>query len=285
MENKVFTTPILEHYKSKIDGVIKVKYKDNIKFNICKISYEEFYDGRYQYIFEPYYDVLDALSPHMSQGIPGLNLDKRKKIYYRVNKIPSFISERTMREDRENLKEELDKVCMGEYNPLEWLIRTDSEYSGDNLIVERYRMPKKISKVNQNDLMYGDIFENLEWLDEDVHIHANQLLWLIGSGVDIEDKRLKINHKNRAGALKVLIHQYDLANKKIKEVELEEEVKEEQTHKKGRGKTEIDDFIMEEVIKELELKIINVSEAMKIMNVRSKSTMQRRIREYKQNKR
>ena len=89
----MYTTPLEGQYKSKIEGVIKIKYRENIKLNICKITYELHYDGSYQYIFEPYYDVLDALPSTMSQGIPGLNLEKRQKLYYRVNKIPSFISE------------------------------------------------------------------------------------------------------------------------------------------------------------------------------------------------
>ena len=40
-------------------------------------------------------------------------------------------------------------------------------------------------------------------------------------------------------------------------------------------------IIMEEIIKELELKIINISEAMRLMHVNTASTLQRRIREYK----
>ena len=102
--------------------------------------------------------------------------------------MPSFIKERAISEDREDFKTELEKVCMKAYNPLEWLIRTDTEYSGDNLIVERYRLPKKISRINYNDLMYGDILEHMEELDKDVESRANQLLKIIGSGVIINEE-------------------------------------------------------------------------------------------------
>lgn len=284
MNNKVYTTPLEGQYTSKIEGVIKVKYRDDIKFNICKITYELYDDNQYQYIFEPFYDVLDALPQKMSQGIPGIDLEKRKQFYYRVNKTPSFIKERTMGEDRENLKEELDKVCMSEYNPLEWLIRTDSEYSGDNLIVERYRMPRKITKINYNDLMYGDTINDLEELDKDVYVRGNQLLLIIGSGVIIDDAELCINEKNRMGALQLLINQYDTVNKPAKEVKKDKLIWQEKSSRSGRRKDIIDDFVMEEIIKELELKIINESEAMRLMNVNTLSTLQRRIREYKKEK-
>ena len=282
MDNKQYITPLEGQYISKIEGVIKIKYRDNLKFNICKITYELFADGNYQYIFEPYYDILDALPSTLSQGIPGLNLDKRKKQYYRVNRIPSFISERTMREDRENLKEELDKLYMDEYNPLEWLIRTDTEYSGDNLIVERYRLPKKIARINYKDLMYGDTLESLNELGNETHEHASELLCLIGSGVNINTEHFKINNKNRVGALHLLIHFCDVVKKPIK-IKVEEEELPKITKVKTRKKRKIDDFVIEEAIKELELKIINEAEAMKLMNIKSKSTLYKRIKEYKEN--
>lgn len=277
MSNK-YITPLEGNYISKIEGIIKVKYKDEVKFNVCKITYELYEGGNYQYIFEPYYDVLDALKASIFQGIPGLNLEKRKKFYYRVNYTPSFISERTMGEDRENIEEELEKVCMKEYNPLEWLIRTDSEYSGDNLIVERYRLPKYLSSINYNDLMYGDVVNNLDGLEKDVELRAYQLLSLIGSGVIIDDENLTINSQNRVGALQLLINQYIVAstytnNKKEQKVEVKE-----------KRKSNIDDFVLEEVMKELELKIINEIEAMNMLNITSKATLNKKIREYKAKK-
>ena len=45
----------------------------------------------FQYIFTPYYDIIDAL---IDLGIPGINLSLRKKEYYRVNIKTTFISER-----------------------------------------------------------------------------------------------------------------------------------------------------------------------------------------------
>ena len=272
MCSNVFTTPLEGQYLSKIEGVIRVKYRDNIKFNVCKITYELHDDNNYQYIFEPYYDVLDALPSSMSQGIPGINLEKRKKAYYRVNCIPSFISERTMDLDRENIAEELKKVGMTTYNPLEWLIRTDTEYSGDNLIVERYRVPRKIGRINYSDLMYGDVIDTLDELKKDAHSHISELLWLIGNGVIFEDRGLQINEINRVGALQLLINQYEFTH--IKEIQEKEVLK-------TKKKADIDDFVMEEIIKELELNIIDEKEEMRTINIRTRETLLRKIREYK----
>jgi len=279
MNNKVHTTPLSEGYISKIESVIRIKYRDNIKFNICKLTYELYENGQYQYIYEPFYDVLDALPSSLSEGIPGINLDKRNKVYYRVNRVPSFIKERTMPEERDDIKEELDKLYMKEYNPLEWLIRTDTEYSGDNLVVERYREPRKITQINYNDLMYGDTLNNLDDLSKDVEERGNQLLALIGGGIIIDSDDLQINDSNRVGALQLLINQYDMARKYSKE----HNKKQEKVNHAER-KPKIDDFVMEEIIKELELKIINEQEAMRLMEVNTLSTMQRRIREYKHRK-
>jgi len=285
MNNNVYTTPIDEQYKNKIEGVIKIKYKDDIKFNICRIIYESFYDGSYQYVFEPYYDVLDALPPKISQGIPGLNLEKRQTLYYRVNVVPSFISERTMDLNRENLKEEMDKVCMDEYNPLEWLIRTESEYSGDNLIVERYRLPRNIETIKYNDLIYGDTLTTLNDISADIHENTKQLLYLVGSGVNINEENLKIDGHNRTSILQLLLHQFEIGNNHIKNKVKDDAYKNEEvgTHK-GQKKI-IDNFVMEEVIKELELKIISEHEAMEILNIRTKATLNKKIREYKLSKR
>ena len=50
------------------------------------------------------------------------------------------------------------------------------------------------------------------------------------------------------------------------------------------SKKVIDDFVLEEVMKELELKIINETEAMELLNITSKVTLSRKIREYKAKK-
>lgn len=281
MSNK-YTTPIEGNYKSKIEGVIKIKHKD-VTLNVCRIAYETFESGDYQYVFEPYYSVLDALPSSICEGIPGIDLEKRKKYYYRVNMVPSFISERTIDKDREDLKDELNKMCMSEYNPLEWLIKTDTEYSGDNLIVTKIRLPQELKGINCMDLMYGDTLTDLSLLDSNLDEQAKQLFALVGSGVDIKSESLLINESNRTGILKLLIHMFKTYYSLKENSKKKEELTGVQVVKNKRKK--IDDFLMEEVIKELELNIIDEREAMSMLKVNTRSTLYRKIREYKLEKR
>lgn len=281
MSNK-YTTPIEGNYKSKIEGVIKIKHKD-VTLNVCRIAYETFESGDYQYVFEPYYSVLDALPSSICEGIPGIDLEKRKKYYYRVNMVPSFISERTIDKDREDLKDELNKMCMSEYNPLEWLIKTDTEYSGDNLIVTKIRLPQELKGINCMDLMYGDTLTDLSLLDSNLDEQSKQLFALCANGVDIKSESLLIDESNRTGILKLLIHMFKTYYSLKENSKKKEELTGVQVVKNKRKK--IDDFLMEEVIKELELNIIDEREAMSMLKVNTRSTLYRKIREYKLEKR
>lgn len=282
MSNNKYTTPLNGLYKSKIEGVIKIKHKD-ITFNVCRIAYETFDDGQYQYVFEPYYSILDALPSSFSQGIPGIDLSKRNKVYYRVNMTPSFISERTIDENREDLKEQLSKMGMDEYNPLEWLIRTNTEYSGDNLIVERYRIPQELKAINLTNLMYGDSFSSFEKFSTDLEEQSKQIIAMVGSGVNIETDELIVDDSNRTGILKMLIYLLrSYYNLKEKRKANEKQLTGVEVAKKKKRK--IDDFLMEEVIKELELNIIDEKEAMNMLNINTRSTLYRKIREYKLDK-
>ena len=107
-------------------------------YRIAKIEYIEREDESFEYIFYPNYSVIDLLGDDIFQGIPGLDLDLRKKEYIRRNRVPVFISERTPSKNRENLIELLDACGMDYLNRLEWLIRTDTRYAGDSLYVCRW---------------------------------------------------------------------------------------------------------------------------------------------------
>ena len=64
----------------------------------------------FTYVFTPYYEVIDLLSPPVFQGIPGLNLDRRKPVYVRDNRVPVFIGERAPNINREDLWHVLSKA-------------------------------------------------------------------------------------------------------------------------------------------------------------------------------
>jgi len=59
--------------------------------------------------------------------------------YFRVNNIPTFIAERELDENREDLWELFESVGLDYYDRFEWLLRTIMRVAKDNLIVERRR--------------------------------------------------------------------------------------------------------------------------------------------------
>ena len=275
--------PLTGDVKYRIEGLIKVKYKENIKFNVCKVTYESYEGDNYQYVFEPYYDVIDGLPSNVFQGIPGLNLDKRKERYYRINIVPVFISERSVNKNRNNLHEELNSVGLDCYNQLEWLIRTNTEYSGDNLIVERYNKFAEYKEFNCDNLAYGDTLNDLEQLSADYYKNLKQTLKIVGSGANIESKEIKVDKNNRGDILKLLIYQYEIVLKSRWEKQKAgiEKAKKKNVYK-GRKKIKLDDVILEDITRKLLLKIISVEEALKLTKLKSKSTLYRRIKEYKE---
>lgn len=133
------TTPIEGTPDYRKVGIIKALWK-NKKIPIGKIVYEHFWNEEFQYIFELDWAAIDALTdsePGAFHGIPGLNMDLRKEKYYRVNKVPAFIIQRTPPKNREDLMELMEEVGLDSYDRFEWLLRTDKRASQDNLIVEK----------------------------------------------------------------------------------------------------------------------------------------------------
>ena len=139
-------------------GLICVKDKLNLEYFLAKIEYQVNEDETFEYRFSPYYNVIELLDSSIFQGIPGLDLDLKKEVYIRKNKTPVFISERAPSENRENLIEMLESVDMDYLNQLEWLIRTNLKYSGDNMYVKRYENNENveiplINNLNTNSLL------------------------------------------------------------------------------------------------------------------------------------
>lgn len=130
--------------KSTTSASVCLKDGDGIEYRLCRLDYTVSEDGTYSYVFTPDYAVIDMLSPPLFQGIPGLDLDARRKEYVRRNMVPCFISERTPGENRQDVAELLEDAGMDHLNRLEWLIRTDLQYFGDNLYVVRYEEPKSV---------------------------------------------------------------------------------------------------------------------------------------------
>lgn len=104
-------------------------------YDLCRISFIEFEDETFHYVFRPIYEVIDLLEPPTFQGIPGIDLDLHRDEYVRNNMTPVFIEERSPAQNRENLWQLLEEQGMDRLNRLEWLMHSGSRYSGDNLFV------------------------------------------------------------------------------------------------------------------------------------------------------
>ena len=132
------TTPIEEAPDYRRKAVIKALWKGE-KIPVGEIIYEHFWNEEFQYIIIPYWETIDGLeenAPGAFHGIPGIDMDCRFEKYYRVNRMPSFIVQRTPPKNRVDMMELMEDVGLNYYDPFEWLIRTTSKASQDNLILE-----------------------------------------------------------------------------------------------------------------------------------------------------
>ena len=141
----------MQSYLTK--GIICVKDELNIEYRVCIIEHLENEDGSFEYRFFPNYAVIDLLNSDVFQGIPGLNLELKEKVYIRKNILPVFISERVPSINREDYYEILDSVNMKFMEPIEFLIRSKQRYSGDHLYVIKYEERK--NKSHENDFFGG----------------------------------------------------------------------------------------------------------------------------------
>ena len=101
-------------------GIICVKDELNIEYRVCIIEHLENEDGSFEYRFFPNYPVIDLLNSDVFQGIPGLHLELKEKVYIRKNILPVFISERVPSVNREDYYEILDEVNMKFMDPIDF---------------------------------------------------------------------------------------------------------------------------------------------------------------------
>ena len=120
------------------EGLICVRDKNNTEYRVCRIIYTLNEDETFKYVFRPDYNVIAQTDSSFFQGIPGLNLDLHKPEYVRDNIVPTFISERVPQPNREDLYDLLAHLGMEYMNPIEYLIKTDMQYSGDKLYVREW---------------------------------------------------------------------------------------------------------------------------------------------------
>lgn len=301
-----YTTPLQGRAHNRNEGIIKaVDFSDGSKYSVGEIVYEEYGESDFQYIFTPYWHVIDGLPARLFQGITGLDMEARLPQYYRVNMEPVFITQRTPSKKREDLWELLESVGMDYYDRLEWLIRTNMRAGNDNLIVERkpdyiikndlyceedvlmeYDSPKNDGK--KRFLAYANkinevIFQTKSDLGKSLKEFNANVLNVLSTGKTIStvDHSFSVAKDEVPGMLKLLLAQKELDRSFRKERQQEGIATAKQQGKyKGRKRIEVDTLVLEEAIRRFEKNEINLEEAMELTGITSKSTFYRRRKEY-----
>jgi len=248
-------------------GDICLNDEYNLTYKVAEIIYTEREDESFVYEICPNYSVISLLDSKDFQGIPGLDMDLRKNCYVRENVIPVFISERTPARNREDLWELLKECDMQYLNQLEWLIRTNTRYSGDNLFVQRSE--DKIIEV-----------ESFNMLGNRSAVICRKVLEVICYGDEVISPTLTINDTNRKQYYDLLMALYSTERKYLDSHRckgIKKSAKE--GNYKGRAKIKIDKLEAQEIFLDYQIKKINSTEAARQLAI-SKSTFLRRYKEY-----
>ena len=280
------TTPLAGTPSYINSGIIKAVMKNGDKVSVAQIDYQEFDEENFQYVISPYWEIVDGLPASVFQGIPGIDMDLRLKDYYRVNYIPTFISERTPSESREDLWELLESVGLDYYDRFEWLLRTSMRAANDNLIVERRRMEETVKQFASgviSGLQYGDkvIVESLETIADTTAGLADGMFSIVAGGVDVitQSGQVLVDAMTRAAMVPYMITQR-IISRRERATNRQEGI--EQAKKKGkytgRKPIEVDENALRQVAGELDEGLITVEEAMKRVKINSRSTFYRKIK-------
>ena len=249
-------------------GTICLDDEYDFTYHIADIRYIEREDETYRYEITPNYSVIDLLSESIFQGIPGLDLSLRKETYVRENVVPVFISERTPGENREDLWVLLEQCNMQYLNRLEWLIRTDTRYSGDGLYA---------CKTEQKNLEVSSIDE----LGNRSSIISRKVLEVICAGGEIRTNDFVIEDANRKAYYELFMALYRTEKKYLDDRRRAGIQKSsQQGNYRGRTRIKIDKLELNDIFESYETGKINAKEAAQSLQI-SESTFFRRYREFK----
>lgn len=249
-------------------GLICLKDKYNFVYRIAKIAYTEWEDGHFKYIFTPYYNIIDMLPPNLFQGIPGLDLSLRRVCYERENIVPTFISERSPADNREDVWDIMAESGERALDRLDWLIKTNKKYSGDNFFVTRFEEPKTLELPSMFDLAKRSDFVDRE------------LLKIICYGDNLYTSEIVIDNATRAQYYNFLMPKYKREVEARRKIQLHgiNSAKANSAYH-GREEIRIDPLLFEEVARLYETRAISADEACKRLDI-SRSTFFRRLRHF-----
>ena len=280
------TTPLAGIPSYINSGIIKAVMKSGEKISVAQIDYQEFDEENFQYVIQPYWEIIDGLPASVFQGIPGIDMDLRLEKYYRVNYIPTFITERTPSENREDVWELLESVGLDYYDRFEWLLRTTMRAANDNLIVERRRetqVTEQFSLGKLTTLQYGDkvIVDSLESIANTNAGYSDGIFKALTTGVDILNQRgeILVDINTRSSMIPIVVTQRIITHREHTSNRKEgiEKAKKEGRYT-GRKPIEVDEKVLKQVNDELKAGLITVEEAMKRTKIGSKSTFYRKVR-------
>lgn len=237
-------------------------------YSISRIVYVLREDESFSYTFTPNYNVIELLNSTLFQGIPGLDLDLRKPKYVRENITPVFISERTPGENREDLWKLLEDNSMDYLNRLEWLIRTNTRYSGDRLYAKRWDASDDKHCVN---------YTVIEQAEPRSAATIQHLLQVICAGNDIKAANFVIDDSNRKAFYSLLTSLYQKEKRYIDKQRADGIRKSAaQGNYRGRTPIQIDDTKLLEVITKYRNDKMSAQEAAALLGV-SRSTFFRKL--------
>lgn len=248
-------------------GSICLDSKGSIRYLVAKIDFTEYEDGTFRYEIWPNWPVIDLLESPLFQGIPGIDLTLRRDVYVRENQIPVFVSERAPAPNREGLWEQLEAVGMDYFNQLEWLIRTDTRYIGDELYVVR-RENEDMSPFDLNEAMA--MARNTEHLLRMLLEALAQGRPVIQAGVEVSSEQRKALHSLARGLFdKSWSYREERRRSGIKRASAEGSYR-------GRRPIAIDQLVLSEVLARYEEGSLSAKDAADMLGV-SLSTFYRRL--------
>lgn len=252
-------------------GLICLNDDQGFVYKIAVIAYTQWEDESFEYQFKPFYSVIDLLPSRLFQGIPGLDLSTRKAVFERKNRVPTFISERSPGENREDLWQLLERYNMDYLNRLEWLIRTDTYYGGDRLYVKAYEATDE-KQVHRCDHL-GELGVRSTQI-------LRRLLQIICYGDDLISKDFQVNDQTRGIYYPVLLALYTRESRYIlkrKSKGVQEAVS--KGHYKGRTPIQIEGPRFLETVQAYKSGQISAQTASQKLGV-SRSTFFRRLKRW-----
>lgn len=242
----------MKTYTSK--GTICIEGPFNIIYRVCNIFYYLNSDDTFKYVFKPIYPVIELTNSSFFQGIPGINLDLKKEEYIRENKTPTFISERVPNKNREDYYELLKEANMEYMDPIEYLIRTKKQYSGDKLFILPYEDKKSVI-LNYNTCSTNDalIKKTLDCL-------------CFGNDVVIDNQTIDDSNRKTFHDIFLALYSRSYKVKKEKQIEGIQKAKENGRYK-GRKPIYVDRLIFLDYLDRVENKQMTAKEAAKRLGI------------------